>query len=294
MSASHREPPAPARAVPAEGLRRLPATRYVVPLREGGTLPAVVEVEDGGLWVTKFRGAGQGARALVAEILAGELARSIGLPVPEIALVEVPASLGRTERDPEIQDLLQASRGVNVGLTYLEGAFNFDPRAAADLVTPAFATSLVWFDALVTNPDRSPRNPNLMVHGGAAWLIDHGATLFAHFDWARVDRDRARASFPRIASHVLLGAAGDVLSVDAMLADRILGGGLERALACVPDELLDDPLLAGEFPTAEAHRARYRDYLEARLAGPRAFAEAAEAARRAHLAAAPRALGARR
>ncbi len=266
----------------------------MVPLREGGTLPAVVEAEDGELWVAKFRGAGQGARALVAEILVGELAREAGLPVPPLAVLEVPESLGRTERDPEIQDLLRASRGVNVGIAYLEGAFNFDPRAAGDLVSPGFATALVWFDALVTNPDRSPRNPNLMVHGGATWLIDHGAALYPHFAWDRVDEARTRAPFPPISEHVLLGRSGDLLEIDAELAERLLGGGLERALARVPAELLADPLVADDFPSEAAHRDRYRRYLVTRLQAPRAFATAAEEVRRARRAAPPRAFQARR
>jgi hypothetical protein len=254
----------------------------------------VVEVEDGGLWVAKFRGAGQGARALIAEVLVGELAREAGLPVPALAILDLPASLGRTERDPEIQDLLRASRGVNVGVAYLEGAFNFDPRAAGTLVPRELATALVWFDALVTNPDRSPRNPNLMIHGGRPWLIDHGAALYAHFAWDRVIEDAARAPFPRIAGHVLLGRAGDVAAVDAEIAARLLGGGLARAIDRIPSELLLDPLLEGEFASEAAHRDRYRSYLEARLEAPRAFAAAAEEARRAHQAGSPRALEARR
>jgi hypothetical protein len=253
----------------------------VVPLREGGTLPAVVETGEEGLWVVKFRGAGQGARALIAEILVGELAREAGLPVPPLALVQVPESLGRTERDPEIQDLLRGSRGLNVGMGYLEGAFNFDARAAADRVTPELATDLVWLDALVMNPDRSPRNPNLMVHEGGLWLIDHGAALYPHFSWERVDEARTRAPFPRIADHVLLPMAGDIRERDGALARRLLDeGGVERALARIPDELLEDPLLAGEFPSAREHRARYRSWLLTRLEGPRAFAEAAEGVRR--------------
>jgi len=279
-------------------LPRLPATRYVVPLREGGTLPAVVETGDGRLWVVKFRGAGQGARALIAEILAGELARELDLPVPPLAIVEVPDSLGRTERDPEIQDLLRASRGVNVGVAYLEGAFNFDPRAAGDRVSAEMATRLVWFDALVTNPDRSPRNPNLMIHRGEPWLIDHGAALYAHFSWDRVDEARTQAPFPRIAEHVALGLAGDVEEVDAELASRLLDGGLRRALDRIPEELLADPLLAGEFPSVEAHRDRYRDYLELRLRpesdGLRPFSREAEILRRAYRAIRPHALEARR
>ena len=167
-------------------LPRVTATRYVQPLREGGSLPAVVDTDDG-LYVVKFRGAGQGPKALVAELLVGLIARLLGLPVPPLALVDLPAPFGRSEPDPEIQDLLRASHGVNVGLRYLDGAFNFDCTAAADLVTAEFASRLVWLDALVTNPDRTHRNPNLLAWQRRLWLIDHGAALYAHHDWAERD-----------------------------------------------------------------------------------------------------------
>jgi len=263
-------------------LPRRTATRYVVPLREGGTLPAVVEVEDGSLWVVKFRGAGQGARALIAEILVGELAREAGLPVPELAVILVPEALGRFERDPEIQDLLKASRGVNVGIRYLEGAFNFEPRAAGDLISPDLAARIVWFDAWVTNPDRTPRNPNLMIHDGRPWLIDHGAALYGHFNWQRVDAARTRAPFPHLERHVLLGRASGLDEADRELATRLDEDAVTRAIGRIPDELLADPLLAGEFDSGQAHRARYRDFLLERLQAPRTFARAAETLRRAH------------
>jgi hypothetical protein len=156
-------------------VRTLTATRYVQPLREGGSLPAVVETEDGALYVVKFRGAGHGAKALVAELVTGLTAAALGLPTPEMVLIDVPSPFGRSEPDPEIQDILRGSQGVNVGLRYLDGAFNFDAGAAGDLVTADFATRLVWLDALVTNPDRSHRNPNLLVWRRSPWLIDHGA-----------------------------------------------------------------------------------------------------------------------
>jgi hypothetical protein len=279
---------------PHRELLLLPATRYLVPLREGGTLPAVVETEEGGLWVVKFRGAGQGARALLAEILVGELARGLGLPMPELALVEVPEALGRTERDPEIQDLLQASRGVNVGIRYLEGAFNFDPRAAGHLITPALATQLVWFDALTFNPDRSPRNPNLMIHEGRPWLIDHGAALYPHFDWSRVDTERSQAPSPRLQEHVLLPMAEGLATVDTTLTEALLGGVLESALAKLPDVLLADPLLEGEFESTEAHRGRYRTFLLERLQGARPWVAEAEALRRRAGEAPPQPLESRR
>ncbi len=273
------------------------AVRYVQPLREGGSLPAVVEGDDGGLWVAKFRGAGQGARVLVAELVVGGLARALGLPVPDLAVVELPAEFGRAERDPEIQELLRRSAGTNVALRYLEGAFNFDPLAAGDLVDAEFAARLVWFDAFVTNPDRTARNPNLLVWRRRPWLIDHGAALYAHHDWRGVDEARARAPFPLVRQHVLLGRAGDLAAADAELAPRVTGELLGAVLAAVPDALFTDPsgpVGAGELASPEAARARYVEFLGARARAPRAFAETAAAAQAERRAAPPERLRARR
>jgi hypothetical protein len=261
---------------------RLPtytATRYVQPLREGGSLPAVVDTHGGGMFVVKFRGAGQGAKVLVAELVVGLLARALGLPVPELALVEVEAPFGRTEPDPEVQALLRASHGVNVGLRYLDGAFNFDPAAAGDLVSPELAARILWLDALVTNPDRTHRNPNLLVWQRRPWLIDHGAALYAHHDWASVDEARARTSFPLVRDHILLLRAGDLEAADAEGAAALAGGTLDQVLAAVPDDLLLATPGGAEFATADAARARYREYLDARLRAPRAFVEEAVVAR---------------
>lgn len=256
-----------------------PATRYVVPLREGGSLPALLDTEGGGLFVAKFRGAGQGARALVAEILVGELARRLGLPVPELALVALDAAFGRTERDPEIQDLLRASHGLNVGLRYLERAFNFDPVAAADFVGPALAADVVWLDAFVTNIDRTPRNPNLLVWERRLWLIDHGAALYFHHDWEGLDEARVRTPFAPIKDHVLLPLAGDLEAADARLAPRLTPEVLAEVVALVPDALLMDAPegRTPPFASAAAGRAAYLDYFARRLEAPRAFA--AEAVR---------------
>ena len=281
-------------AVPTPPLPAHTAARYVQPLREGGSLPAVVETVTGELFVVKFRGAGQGARVLVAELVVGLLARAIGLDAPDLALVELPERFGRTEPDPEIQDLLQASRGVNVGLRYLDGAFNFDPHAARELVSESFATRLVWLDALVTNPDRTARNPNLMVWQRRPWLIDHGAALYAHHDWASVDEARSRTPFPLIREHVLLRQAGDLLAADAALAPALTPDVIDGVLARVPDALLTDAVAGREFADAGAARARYAAYFAARLAAPRAFAAEAAAARERALGEAPRHLSARR
>jgi hypothetical protein len=260
-------------------LRVHQATRYVVPLREGGSLPAVVDTEDGGLFVVKFRGAGQGAKALVAEILVGGLARAVGLPVPEIALVEIDESFGRTERDPEIQDILKGSRGVNFGMRYLESAFNFDP--STDEVEPQSAADIVWLDAVTLNIDRTAKNPNLMWHEGRVWLIDHGAALYFHHDWAGMSNERPRDEFAKIEDHVLLAVAGELDAADARLSARLSADVLESVLDDVPDALLMDAPegVTPPFASAAENRDAYRRYFQARLAAPRPFLARADRAR---------------
>jgi hypothetical protein len=259
------------------------ALRYVQPLREGGSLPGVVDTDDG-LYVVKFRGAGQGARALVAELIVGQLTQAIGLRTPELALVDVDPSFGRSEPDPEIQDLLRASHGVNVGLRYLDGAFNFATSAAGHLVTPEFAARLVWFDAFVTNPDRTHRNTNLLIWQREPWLIDHGAALYAQHDWPSVDEARTRSAFPRIRDHVLLADAADVGAVDEMLADLLDDDVLTEALNGVPDALLLDPVAGSLFQSAHDARRRYLEYLSTRLRPPRDWVTEAVRARANHFA----------
>ena len=250
-------------------LRRVVATRYVEALREGGSLPGLMEADDDGLYVTKFRGAGQGAGALVAEVAAGELARALALPVPELVVVEVAPEVGHAEPDPEIQELLEASPGANLGMDFLPGALTFTLPAEPSLA-PAFAADVVWFDALVTNIDRTHRNPNLLVWHGRTWLIDHGAAFFRqHGD--RPLADTATETMPMLADHVLLPVAGPLAEADERLAERALGA-VEGAVGLVPDEWLGaDP---GEA------RAGLRGFLERRLAEPRSFVEEAERARR--------------
>ena len=242
------------------------ASRYVQPLREGGSLPAVVDTEEGGLFVVKFRGAGQGAKVLVAEIIVAGLAVALGLRTPDVALVEVSERFGRSEPDPEIQGLLRKSHGTNVGVRYLDGAFNFDPRAAGELVSPEFAANVVWLDALSTNPDRTARNPNLMIFRRQPWLIDHGAALYAHHDWSSVDDTRTRTSFPLIRSHVLLAVAGDLIASDSENAAKLQAAAIADVIAAVPDELLMDSVTgAPDFITADEARARYARYLVERI-----------------------------
>ena len=258
------------------------AHRYVAPLREGGSLPAVVETERG-MFVAKFRGAGQGARALVAELVVGGIAERLGLPLPELALLEMPEGFGRAEPDAEIQDILRGSRGLNVGLGYVEGAFPYDPLAAADLVSPEAAADVVWLDALTMNIDRTARNPNLLVAGDPPrlWLIDHGAALYVHHNWESVTPERARAPFAPIRDHVLLPIAGDLREADARLAPRLTPEAIAEVLGAVPDALLMDAPegRTPPFATPEANREAYAAFFRERLAAPRAWAEAAADAR---------------
>jgi hypothetical protein len=196
-------------------VRTVSATRYVTPLREGGSLPGLVEADDDGLYVVKFRGAGQGPGALVAEVVAGELARALGLPVPELVLVDLDPQIGVAEPDPEIQDLLMASSGLNLGVDFLPGALGFSAAAVDD--DPEFCANVVWFDALVMNLDRTPRNPNLLTWHRRTWLIDHGAALYPQHSDAGLAA-AARDPFRLIAQHVLLPFAGSIAEADARLA----------------------------------------------------------------------------
>lgn len=267
-----------------------------MPLREGGSLPAIVETEGGNLFVVKFRGAGQGAPALIAELIVGQLAQHLGLPVPELAVVELDEGFGRTEPDPEIQDILRGSRGANVGLRYLDGAFTYDPVAAADLLTPDRAADIVWLDALSTNIDRTARNPNLLVWQDEVWLIDHGAALYFHHDWPSMTEARARAAFAPIKDHVLLPRAASIAEADARLAPHLTEEVVHDVLAAIPDALLMDapPGRTPPFETAESNRQAYVDYFRTRLAAPRSFAEEAERARQTVQSATPESLPYRR
>lgn len=260
-------------------LPQLAATRYVQPLREGGSLPAVVDTDGGGLYVVKFRGAGQGTKVLVAELIVAGIARRLGLAIPSPAIVDISPRFGRSEPDPEIQELLRRSHGENVGLRYLDGAFNFDVSAAGDLVPLELAARVVWLDAFTTNPDRTARNPNLLIWDRRPWLIDHGAALYAHHDWSSADEERTRTPFPLIRSHVLLPCSGDLVAADEWAAEALRGDALREVLADVPDSLLvDPPSGADDFRSAADARARYERYLVTRLSAPRAFLREALAA----------------
>ena len=251
-------------------LRTVRVTRYVTPLREGGSLPAIVDADDDGMYVLKFRGAGQGTHALVAELVSGEIARALGLSVPEIVFAELDRDLARTEPDPEIHQLIYDSAGLNLALDYLPGSVSFDP--AVHRMDERLASRVVWFDALVSNVDRSARNTNMLMWHRAPWLIDHGATLYFHHapGW-EADLGRARAPFPLIKDHVLLPAAGDLRAHDERLAALLPRERVAEIVGLVPDGWLgDDPA---------AMRRVYAAFLEERLAAPRRFVEEAERAR---------------
>ena len=238
-------------------LRDVTATRYVTPLREGGSLPAIVEADDLGMYVVKFRGAGQGRKALVAEIVAGELGRRLGLPVPELVTVRLDESLARGEPDQEIQDLLLASVGRNLGVDYLPGSLGFDPLAFA--VDPELAGRVVWFDALIGNVDRSWRNPNLLRWHGRLYLIDHGASLIFQHNWAGAAGSARRP--PKLEDHVLVSFKPDLAAADAYFAPLVTTETVEAALLEVPDEWLESE---PGFATPDEVRAAFRDWFAAR------------------------------
>jgi hypothetical protein len=244
-------------------VRTVTATRYVTPLREGGSLPGLMEADDFGTYVAKFRGAGQGAKVLIAEIIAGELARHLDLPVPELVLLDVDPELGRVEPDQEVQDLLRASAGLNLGVDFLPSALGFDPLAWSP--DPGLAAAVIWFDALVENVDRSWRNPNLLIWHGRLWMIDHGATLYFAHSWQTAAAKVGRGY--DVGGHVLAPFVADLpaglAAADATLAPRVTAALLDRVTGPVPDAwLLDDP----GFRTAAAARTAYRDQLLGRLA----------------------------
>jgi hypothetical protein len=243
------------------------ATRYLTPLREGGSVPAIVEADDCGTYVVKFRGAAQGARALIAEVIAGELGRVLGLPVPQLARVEIDPLLARSEPDPEIQATLAASAGANIGLDYLPGAFNWEPPFGAD---PALAAKIVWFDAFVTNVDRTAKNPNMLRWHKRLYLIDHGASLYFHHAWEG-HMSRAKSPFAAIRQHALLPFASSIADADRELAPMITRDVLAAITREIPDELIE--------PDDDVTRDGYVEHLLERIAAPRAFAEEAERVR---------------
>jgi hypothetical protein len=258
-------------------LRTVTASRYVTPLREGGSLPAIVEADDDGLYVLKFRGAGQGPRALVAELLAGEIGRLIGLPVPEIVFLDLPAELARTEPDAEIQSLIRASVGLNIALDYLPGSVTFDPLVFVP--DEKLASGIVWFDAFVCNVDRTARNVNMLIWHRRLWLIDHGASLYFHHAWTQQDQ-HATNPFPLIRDHVLLKYAGALDQVNEQMTSLLTADKLAEIVQLIPDSWLPDD--AG-FPSKQAQREAYLNYFLIRRQSSGSFVQEAIRALSSHL-----------
>ncbi|MDQ3456397.1 MAG: aminotransferase class I and II [Actinomycetota bacterium] len=256
----------------SHGLREVFATRYVLPLREGGSLPGLVEADDLGTYVVKFHGAGQGRKALVAEVIAGELARELGLPVPELVVVRLEPTMANAEPDEEVQDLLKASPGLNLGVDYLPGSLGIERPDGFDA---EFAARVLWFDAFVQNVDRSWRNPNLLRWHGKPWLIDHGAALYFHHDWPAAD-SAAQRPYRMAAEHILLGVAAPLGPVHEALAPRIDEALLGSVTGRVPDRWLSDE---PGFADADAVRRAYAEGLVTRAAQPNGWLDAVEVAR---------------
>ena len=259
-------------------MRTVNAARYVTPLREGGSLPAIIEADDEGMYVLKFRGAGQGKKALIAELIAGEIARAARLLVPELVFVELDPEIAKTEPDPEIQDLIRASGGLNLGLDYLPGSVMFDP--VVEKLDSDLASQIVWFDAYVTNVDRTPRNANMLMWHRRLWLIDHGASLYFHHTWTDMDQ-RCHDPFSLIKEHILLPFATQIEVADKTMTAAITQDEIKRIVDLVPDDWMQDDLTkaTAHFGSVDENRQAYVDYLTKRLEKPRRFVEEAIRAR---------------
>lgn len=254
-------------------LRDVQVTRYVTPLREGGSMPAIVEADDGFLYVLKFIGAGQGHRALIAEIIGGEMARAAGLKVPELVFAHLDDSFGRTEPDEEIQDLLKFSVGLNLGLHYLSGAITYDPLVHT--VSSALASKIVWLDCLLTNMDRTARNPNMLYWHRELWLIDHGASLYFHHNWQQW-KEQIMRPFTLVKDHVLLPLADELEQVDAEMRALLSPAVVQDILALIPDEWLNDVA----FPDSNAGRQAYAEFINTRIEHSSIFVKEAQHARK--------------
>ena len=256
------------------GLRSVNVTRYVTPLREGGSMPAIAEADDGFLYVIKFRGAGQGPRALIAELIGGEIARLLGLRVPELVFASLDEAFGRTEADEEIQDLLKFSVGLNLGLHYLSGAITYDP--AVNTIDEELASKIIWLDALLMNMDRTCRNTNMLIWHKELWLIDHGAALYFHHSWQNWE-EQSQKAFNLIKDHVLLPQASALETVDKEFRPLLSSERIKSIISLIPDEWLED----GFFSTKEEHRQAYITFLEMRLKNSEIFINEAQNAREA-------------
>lgn len=257
--------------IPA-GIRTVNVTRYVTPLREGGSLPAIAEANDGFMYVVKFRGAGQGVKALIAELLAGEIARTLGLKVPEIVFAGLDPAFGRTEPDEEIQDLLKASTGLNLALHYLSGATTFDP--VINKLDEELASKIVWFDCYVTNVDRTVRNTNMLMWHRELWLIDHGASLYQHHSW-QTFQEKAKQPFAQVKEHVLLPYATKLDEVDAAFKNILTDEKIGYIVSLIPGEWLSDD----EEGSPEDKRNVYKKFLQTRLVASETIVKEAKHAR---------------
>lgn len=255
-------------------MRTVQVTRYVTPLREGGSLPAIAEADDNFLYVIKFRGAGHGTKALISELIGGEIARLLGLKVPEIVFAQLDSAFGRTEGDEEIQDLLKASQGLNLGLHYLSGSITFDP-----LVTPIssrLASEVVWLDSFLLNIDRTVRNTNMLWWNKELWLIDHGAALYFHHSWQ--NWQQPQKPFPMIKDHVLLRRATELDAVNKAFCSTLSSEKIRQVVNLVPDEWLENE---PAFASVQEHRQAYIQFLENRLMNAHFFVNEANHARTA-------------
>ena len=257
-------------------IRTVDVTRYVTPLREGGSLPAIVEADDDFLYVLKFRGAGQGVKSLIAELIGGEIARVLGLKVPEIVFANVDPAFGRTEPDEEIQDLLKMSEGLNLALHYLSGAISFDP--AAEKIDPLLASQIVWLDCLITNVDRTARNTNMLMWRKELWLIDHGASLYFHHQWNNWEQ-QALKPFVQVKDHVLLPWASELDSVEQTFRSILVSEKIQSIIATVPDEWL----ITDADSNANENRKVYEQFLTMRLDNSITFINEAKNARQAFI-----------
>lgn len=256
-------------------LRTVNVTRYIMPLREGGSLPALADADDGFKYVLKFRGTGHGTKALVSELLGGAIAHTLGFKVPEYVFINLDEAFGRTEGDEEIQDLLQASRGLNLGLHFLSGALTFDPVMTT--VEPKLASQVVWLDAFITNVDRTARNTNMLYWNKELWLIDHGASLYFHHSWVNPDK-YALSPFPQIKDHVLLSSASELETVDAEFKKILTDAQIREIVDLLPNDWLN---WGGEEESPEDIKNVYYSFLTERIHHSDLFVKAAQDARKA-------------
>jgi hypothetical protein len=256
-------------------IRTVNVMRYITPLREGGSLPAIADADDGFMYVIKFRGAGQGVKTLIAELIAGEIARMLSLKIPEIVFANLDEAFGRTEPDEEIQDLLKASTGLNLGLHYLSGAITFDPVTTN--VSEELASKIVWFDSFVLNVDRTVRNTNMLLWHKELWLIDNGASLYVHHSWDDF-LQQANRPFQQIKDHVLLKQATELLAIDKLFKQTLTAEKIKSVVSLIPDEWLNKE---DELQTAEEKRLVYAEFLTSRLNASEIFINEANHARQA-------------